>query len=210
MVGKNELIMNLSTKILMLLNGDYNDENTIVFVGKNNEKTVYNSLKNEWSNTGYFNVINPQNLQHPYKIFIYTSILEFLLSINKSFHFPFDFENSIVIISNQATNELLIDYLYSDFVSTTYIPSLHIYYSNINFEGYKQIIDVNNLLMKTKFLHKIENDNFYIFNSFFLPILLSFNNLDMVLKPFLNTNIKTIKIDLLSKYSHYSTNFIFN
>lgn len=194
----------------MLLNGDYEDENTIVFIGKNNEKTVYDSLKNEWNNTGYFNIINPQNLQHPYKIFLYTSILEFLLSVNKTFHFPFDFENSIVIISNQTTNELLIDYLYSDFVSTTYIPSLHICYSNVNFEGYKQIIDVNNLLMKTKFLHKIENDNFYIFNSFFLPILLNFNNLDRVLKPFLNANIKTVKIDLLSKYSHYSTNFIFN
>lgn len=202
--------MILSTEILMLLNGDYEDENTIVFIGKNNEKTVYDSLKNEWNNTGYFNIINPQNLQHPYKIFLYTSILEFLLSVNKTFHFPFDFENSIVIISNQTTNELLIDYLYSDFVSTTYIPSLHICYSNVNFEGYKQIIDVNNLLMKTKFLHKIENDNFYIFNSFFLPILLNFNNLDRVLKPFLNANIKTVKIDLLSKYSHYSTNFIFN
>lgn len=210
MAGKNELLMNLSTEILMLLNGDYKDENTIVFVGKNNEKTVYNSLNNEWSNTGYFNIINPQNLPHPYKIFIYTNILEFLLSINKSFHFPFDFENSIVIISNQTSNELLIDYLYSDFVSTTYIPSLHIYYSNINFEGYKQIIDVNNLLMKTKFLYKIEDDNFYIFNSFFLPILLNFNNLERVLKPFLNPNIKTIKLNLLSKYSHYSTNFNFN
>ena len=195
--------------LFFYLNGEIINSFTFEFTGDNNKKITYDSDDNLWTNNGYFKIIDPKKVFIPNSIYVFSNINEFLISLFKE---KIVLENvlqndGVIIISSDDTKDLLLEFIYQNFYSIK--VEIIVFFSDENFNGLSNLLDINNLYIKDKIKYKIENDILNIFNIFFFAIPIDFSTLDKYFRKLINFNISYENIEIYSNNKKFKVLFNF-